>query len=104
MKHYSEEWLYEWCVENNWTDLYIERQQYWAFPPGAVIPEPIPPRVLRGIKAEKGLSEPEKLLSISAAIASIGAIVCTYLLQSPMPLALAFALGAVTVALLEVED
>jgi NhaP-type Na+/H+ or K+/H+ antiporter len=50
------------------------------------------------------LSEPEKLLSISAAIASIGAVIFTYLLQSPMPLALAFALGAVTVALLEVED
>ena len=53
MKHYCEEWVKDWCFENGWTDLYVERCHYWAFPPGAVMPEPIPPRVLRLIKAEK---------------------------------------------------
>jgi hypothetical protein len=104
MKHFSEDWLNEWCIENGWTDLYVERYQYWAFPPGAVMPEPIPPQALRGIKAAKGFCFSEKALSISAVIVSLIATLMTYFLKSPMPLVLAFAYGAVTVALLEVEE
>jgi len=104
MKHYAEEWLNEWCVENGWTDLYIERYNYWAFPPGAVMPEPIPPHALRLIKAEKGLSASEKWWSSSAVIVTLIAAIMTYFLNSPMPLVFAFAFAAVTVARLEVED
>jgi hypothetical protein len=104
MKHYCEEWVQDWCFENGWTDLYVERCHYWAFPPGAVMPEPIPPRVLRLIKAQKGLSGDERFLSISAVVVTVVAAILSYLLQSPMPIVLAFAFGAVTVALLEVED
>lgn len=104
MKHYSEQWLDEWCVENGWTDLYIERDQYWAFPPGAFMPEPIPPKALKLIKAEKGLCGEEKLWSITAAIMTIIATLLTYFLKSPMPMVLAFAFDAITVGLLEVED
>ncbi len=54
MKHYSDEWIEEWCQENGWTDLFVERSNsYWAFPPGAVMPEPIPAQALRVIKAKK---------------------------------------------------
>lgn len=103
MKHYSENWLHEWCYDHGWTDLYIERDLYWAFPPGAVMPEPIPPEVLREIKAEKGLSREEKLWSISAVLVSIVAGILSYVLKSPMPIGLAFAFAAVTVGMLEVE-
>ena len=58
MKHYSDQWVEEWCQENGWTELFLERQDhYWAFPPGAVIPEPIPHQTLKIIKSKKGWSE-----------------------------------------------
>jgi|SRR3712207_2165629 len=104
IKHFCEEWLHEWCHLNGWTDLYIERSQYWAFPPGAVMPEPIPPRALRLIKAEKGLSASERWWSVSAVIVALIAASVSFLLQCPVPMMFAFAFGAITVALLEVED
>ncbi len=104
MKHFSDEWINEWCQQNGWTDLYIERCHYWAFPPGAVMPEPIPCSVLRLIKAEKGWSTQERVLSIAAVTATLMAATFSYLLQSPMPLVFAFAFDAIAVALLEVED
>ncbi|HBB34769.1 MAG TPA: hypothetical protein DDZ80_15600 [Cyanobacteria bacterium UBA8803] len=103
MKHFCEDWLQQWCYENGWTDLYIEGYQYWAFPPGAVIPEPIPPEALQLIKAEKGLSGQEKLWSIGAVIVTVIAAILSYFLKSPMPMGLAFAFAAVTVGLLEFE-
>jgi hypothetical protein len=104
MKHYCDEWIKDWCQENGWTDLVVEHRNYWAFPPGAVIPEPIPPQVLRLIKAKKGLSKAEQWWSISGVIVSLIAAILSYFLKSPMPLVFAFAFGALTVALLEVED
>lgn len=105
MKHYRHEWIEEWCQDNGWTDLFEERcNNYWAFPPGAVIPEPIPTNVLRLIKTQKGLTSQERLWSISAVVGTIAAVVSTYLLKCPMPLVLAFAFDAVTAAQLEIED
>jgi hypothetical protein len=104
MKHYCEQWIHDWCQLNGWTELYIERSQYWAFPPGAVMPEPIPPKVLRLIKAEKGLSPSEKWWSISAVILTLIAAISSYLLKCPMPIVFAFAFGAITVALMEIEE
>jgi hypothetical protein len=104
IKHYSEDWINEWCQLNGWTDLYIERCHYWAFPPGAVMPEPIPREVLRLIKAEKGLCGEERLWSSAAVVVTVIATILSYLLKSPMPMVLAFAFAAVIVALLEVEE
>ncbi len=86
MRHYCDEWIYEWCQQNGWTDLVIARHNYWAFPPGAVMPEPIPTQVLKLIKQEKGLSTQERLWSISAVIGVIIAAILSYFLSSPMPL------------------
>ena len=104
MKHYSEEWINEWCQLNGWTELYIERSQYWAFPPGAVMPEPIPPQVLKLIKAERGLCGEERFWSIAAVVVTVVATILSYCLKSPMPMVLAFAFAAITVAMLEVEE
>ncbi|MBO3457390.1 hypothetical protein G7B40_003720 [Aetokthonos hydrillicola Thurmond2011] len=105
MKHYRDEWIEEWCHENGWTELFIERcDNYWAFPPGGVIPEPIPPHVLRVIKSEKGLTVEERFWSLLAVMGTIVAIVSSYLFRCPMPLVFAFAFDAVTAAQLEVED
>lgn len=105
IKHYSDHWITEWCADNGWTELFQERPgHYWAFPPGAVMPEPIPSSVLRSIKAAKGWCEEERLVVWTGAIAALVALFLSYVTHSPMPLVFAFACGAVMSALLEVED
>lgn len=105
MRHYNDEWIDQWCEDNGWTDLYIERcNNFWAFPPGAVMPEPIPAKVLRAIKAERGLTCEERIWSIAAVVATMLAAGVTYWLRCPIPMVAAFAFNAVTVAQLEVED
>ena len=105
MNHFQDSWIQEWCDNNGWTDLFKERyNNYWAFPPNAVMPEPIPHKVLRVIKTEKGFSSNEQLwLSIAFALSAISAVLC-FFLANPMPVVLAFAFDAITVAQLEVED
>ena len=105
IQHFSDSWIREWCDENGWTDLFRERyNHYWAFPPGAVMPEPIPSKILKSIKASKGLCFEEKTVLSAAGVVSIMAIAGSYLLTTPMPMVLAFAFDAFMVALLEVED
>ncbi len=104
MKHYRDEWVQEWCDAHGWTELSRQSYgQYWAFPPHAVMPEPIPPRVLRSIKSQKGFCLEEKLWLGLASVATVGAIVFGYFLRTPMPLIFAFAFSALTVAGLEVD-
>jgi hypothetical protein len=105
MKHFCDSWIQDWCDRNGWTELFAERCNfYWAFPPGAVIPEPIPSDILRTIKAEKGLCFEEKTWLVSAFVGTLSAAILAYLLMSPMPIVFAFAFDAITVAQLEVED
>ncbi|TAE60519.1 MAG: hypothetical protein EAZ76_18985 [Nostocales cyanobacterium] len=105
MNHYSLEWIEAWCVENGWTDLFVERRgNYWAFPPGGVMPEPIPVSVLRMIKAENGLTNQEIGWSMTAVAITILSVIYTIMFKCPMPLVFAFAFNAMTVAQLEVEE
>ncbi|AFZ12285.1 hypothetical protein Cri9333_1391 [Crinalium epipsammum PCC 9333] len=104
MKHFCEHWIQEWCEENGWTDLVIDSGNYWAFPPGAVMPEPIPPRALKLIKANKGFCFEEKLCVAAALVVSFSGSICAYVIKSPIPLVLAFSFTALMVPLLEVEE
>ncbi len=104
MKHFHDEWIQEWCNENGWTEFFRERaNNYWAFPPGAVMPEPIPSQILRLIKSQKGMSLEEQYWSASAVIFTLSASGLTFIWQNPLPLLFAFAFAAITVARLEVE-
>ncbi|BAZ78979.1 hypothetical protein SR1949_16640 [Sphaerospermopsis reniformis] len=104
INHYSIEWIEAWCMENGWTDLFMERRgNYWAFPPGGVMPEPIPVHVLRLIKEENGLTNDELFWSITAVVITILSVIYTFVFKCPMPLVFAFAFNAVTVAQLEPE-
>jgi hypothetical protein len=103
MKHFAAQWIEEWCQENGWTDLFLECSRYWAFPPNAVMPVPIPNQVLRTIKAEKGLCFEEKVWCLAAVFGAVTAGIASYVLSSPMPLVAAFAFCAVTAARLEDE-
>ncbi len=103
MKKYAYQWIQDWCDQHGWTDLFLERYHYWAFPPGAVLPQPIPGDVLQAIKQEKGLSPTERTwYGAGLAIATLASL-CAYLWNTPMPLVLAFGLCALTVAYLEDE-
>jgi hypothetical protein len=104
MKHYHDEWIREWCDRNGWTELFMERtNNYWAFPPGAVMPEPIPAKTLRTIKGEKGFSLEEKRLLNIAIVTTLISVIGSYLLKCPMPIIFAFAFDAITAANLEAE-
>jgi len=105
MKHYAEEWISEWCQDNGWTDLIVaDYDTYWAFPPGAVMPEPIPSKALRLINAQKGLSSEERLWAIASVVGAMVAAIISYVMKCPMPMVAAFGFCAVTVGQLEVED
>ncbi len=105
MKHFSDEWVKEWCEENGWTELFIERySNYWAFPPGAVMPEPIPSKTLRSIKAKKGFCLQEKLWLTIAAIVTLISVFLGFFLRSPMPLVFAFSFNAMVAVQLEIEE
>jgi hypothetical protein len=103
IKHFCDDWIREWCQENGWTDLFMEHYEYWAFPPGGVMPLPIPKETLLQIKAKKGFSEQEKLWLTITIIASISAAILSYMLNSPMPLVFAFAFVAIIVANFDLE-
>lgn len=98
MKHFSEDWIKEWCQDNGWTDLFLESCGYWAFPPNGVMPLPIPRDVLVQIKAEKGFSQEEKIwLLLTVSVSFISAIL-SYSLTCPMPLVFAFSFCAIVFA------
>lgn len=103
MKHFCDEWVKEWCDDNGWTDLFIERYDYWAFPPHAVIPLPIPKETLLKIKAVKGFSPHEKIWLGLATFLSILGIILAGILACPMPLVCAFAFCCITFARLEMD-
>ncbi|MEB3293134.1 MAG: hypothetical protein VKJ24_08230 [Synechococcales bacterium] len=104
MDHYSEQWIADWCVENGWTDWFRQQSSYWAFPPHAVMPTPIPPQALRSIKAEKGLSPDEKMWSLVALGSLALGIGLSFTIQSPIPGIAAFSFGAIVMGHLDDED
>ena len=104
MQHFNDEWIQEWCDRNGWTDVFMERyNHYWAFPPNCVMPEPIPQKVMRLIKSEKGLTSDEQKWYGSAALVSFAALAASFFLLSPMPIMFAFAFDAIVVARMECE-
>jgi hypothetical protein len=104
MNHYCEQWIADWCQDNGWTDWFCERSRYWAFPPQAVMPVPIPVQVLKTIKAEKGFTLEERTWGLIVVACGIVAGVSGYWLANPLPLVFAFAFGAIVVAQMEDES
>jgi hypothetical protein len=100
-KKYAYNWVQAWCQDNGWTDLFVERYCYWAFPPGSVLPQPIPLPVLRSLKQKNGLSPTEKGWYSSSVLVSIMAILTSHWLQCPLPLVFAFGFCAIVMAYLD---
>lgn len=78
--------------------------QYWAFPPGGVMPQPIPPNTLRDLKSQYGMTQQEKVWTSTAIAISLVMVLISYLTKCPMPLIAGFAYAAFVVAGLEVDD
>jgi hypothetical protein len=105
MRHYCDEWIQEWCDGNGWTEpMLVSANFYWAFPPNGVMPEPIPVEILRLIKSEKGFTDDEKKCLGSAVLVSFICAVISIFWRCPLPLVVAFAFSAISVARLDVED
>ncbi len=103
MKHFCDDWIQEWCENNGWSDWFLECTDYWAFPPHAVMPLPIPKETLIEIKADKGLSPQERFWVLITISVSLFGGIFSYLTNCPMPLVLAFAFTAFVVGNMEVE-
>jgi len=101
MNKYCMSWIQEWCRANNWSEPFRQCDEYWAFPPQAVMPLPIPSQELQLIKAEKGASPAERLWF--AMVWSVSAIALTtgVWLQNPMPMVFAFAFCAMVFAAMD---
>lgn len=98
MNKYRMEWIQEWCQDNGWTDPFQESKEYWAFPPHAVMPLPIPTQALHGIKRQKGISPIERVCLGSVWAVSAIAAMTGFFLENPMPLVLAFGFSALIFA------
>jgi hypothetical protein len=97
------QYIQQWCQEHDWTDLFVEQRQFWAFPPGAVLPVPVPTHALEGFYAEREMTPQVGLLNLSSPGAALSAFFLTVLTLSPIPLLAAFGCCAIAAALLEEE-
>lgn len=98
MKKYPKAWVQEWCDRNGWTELFVERYGYWAFPPGSVLPQPIPPTILESIRHTKGLSPRERSSYSLCWGCTVLAMGVSYGWNCPLPLVAAFIVSAIVVA------
>lgn len=88
-----------WCQENGWTDLFIEQYRLWAFPPGGVMPLPLPQSALQEVQLDASLS-PRQVLSQSLVFAAaISSILTSFATHSPVVLVVGFAASALAVGL-----
>jgi hypothetical protein len=97
------QYIQQWCEDHGWTDLFMEQCQFWAFPPGSVIPSPVPSHALEKFYRIRKVPAPVKFLNISAFALALGSAVLTIWTGSPIPLVSAFGFCAIAVALAEEE-
>jgi hypothetical protein len=104
MNRYCRTWIEDWCHSNGWTDLFtVKKNEYWAFPPQAVMPLPIPSEVLSVIKQQKGLTMDERKWRAMAVGVTAIASILSYFSHSPMPLIAAFGCSALIVGHLDAD-
>ena len=103
MNQYCEQWISDWCVEHGWTDWFQESRSYWAFPPQAVMPTPIPATALQAMKAEKGLSRDEKQWFLGAIASLVSGGILSFAIDQPLPFLLGFTVCALIVGHLDDE-
>ena len=103
INHYCEQWIADWCQDHGWTDYFRESSAYWAFPPQAVMPCPLPDRALKSIKADKGLSLSEKQWFSIALLSLVSGTTLSFAINQPLPLILGFAFCAIVVGQIDDE-
>ena len=103
INHYCEHWIADWCHDHGWTDYFRESTSYWAFPPQAVMPCPLPEPALKSIKAENGLSSHEKRWFSLALLSLVSGTALSFAINQPLPLILGFAFCAIVVGQMDDE-
>lgn len=94
-------YLTHWCQKHGWTDLFVDRYQFWAFPPGGVLPLPVPNSVIEGFYSQRHITKRHWCCYMLSICSTAIAIPLTIVSHSPMPLIAAFACGAIAVGLLD---
>ena len=103
MKRLADTWIDRWCQEQGWTEWVVSEGTYWAFPPHAVMPVPIPTEVLQELKATHGLSPQERWSVGIVIVSTLIALFGSWYSQCPLPLVGAFTLGALLTAAMDDE-
>ncbi len=103
MNHYCEQWIADWCLEHGWTDYFRESTTYWAFPPQAVMPTPIPETDLKILRVEKGLSLCDKQWFAIALASLISGIALSFAIDQPLPFIFGFVFCAIVVGQMDDE-
>jgi len=96
---YSWDVAWAWCQENGWTDLFIEQYRLWAFPPGGVMPLPLPEGALQEISLSSELSPRQVMSQALVFAAAVGSILTSFATHSPIALVVGFAACAIAVGL-----
>lgn len=80
----TEKQIQKWCQSNRWTELFTQKGQYYAFPPGAVIPLPVPTEAIEEAKItqERKVHNSKQLLS--TILSSLAVIVLTDFFGLPL--------------------
>ncbi|MCS7029933.1 MAG: hypothetical protein NZL92_00170 [Gloeomargarita sp. SKYG116] len=101
MKRWADAWIDRWCREHGWSEWMAVEGTYWAFPPQAVMPVPIPEEVLHQLKATYGLSPHERWAVGLMGVSSLAAFIGSWYSHCPLPLVGVFTLGALLTAALD---
>ncbi len=96
---YSLEVARAWCQENGWSDLFIEQYRLWAFPPGGVMPLPLPECALQEISFDEALTPRQVFSQALVFVAAVGSILTSFATHSPVVLVVGFAACALAVGL-----
>ncbi len=96
---YSLEVARAWCQENGWSDLFIEQYRLWAFPPGGVMPLPLPECALQEVNFDAALTSRQVLSQALVFTAAISSILTSFATHSPVVLVVGFAACALAVGL-----
>jgi len=84
MDNLIERHIKKWCEDSGWTDLFVHQRQFYAFPPGAVVPLAVPTKVIESAKKIREILLRGLKQLFLIIVQSLAFIVLTYLCGFPI--------------------
>lgn len=88
MENSIERHIKKWCENSGWTDSFVQKGQFYAFPPGAVIPLPVPTAAIESAKKVREIQVRHFKQLLLVLMPSLAVIVLTYICSFPLWLSL----------------